>query len=124
MRKSKEQKECWNYRKKKLNKINNLIRLGEIEAGFLENTSEDTSNLVNLLKNLEQINKTNGTITEANMLLIFQYRLDEIITTASPANINQLFLEEVKKQIFEKGIGFVLQFFITGLKVLTINSGS
>ncbi|WP_260288751.1 hypothetical protein [Peribacillus aracenensis] len=107
-----------------MNKINNLIRLGEIEAGFLENTSEDTSNLVNLLKNLEQINKTNGTITEANMLLIFQYRLDEIITTASPANINQLFLEEVKKQIFEKGIGFVLQFFITGLKVLTINSGS
>lgn len=99
------------------NQNGQIIKLKETELQFLKNINEDTTKFVNILYNLEQINKTNGTITEANMLLI-QQRLDEMIATAGPANINQLFLDEVKKQIVEKGVGFGIQFIITGLKLL------
>lgn len=94
-----------------------LIRLGEVEVSFLEKINKDTLILVNLLNNIEQINRTNGTITQENMLFI-QQRLDEIISSANPTSINQLFLEEVKKQIAEKGVSFGLQLFITGIKLL------
>lgn len=94
-----------------------MLKLQQTEVDFLKSISGDTAKLVNLLTNLEQINKMNGTITEANMLLI-QQRLDELIANSGAANVNQIFLDEVKKQIVEKGVGFGVQFLITGLKLL------
>ena len=102
-----------------VNQNTEMIKLQNMEVGFLESISGDAAKLVDLLKSLEVINQTNGTITEANMLLI-QQRLDEIIENTEPANINQLFMDEVKNQILEKGVGFGIQFFITGLKLLLI----
>ncbi len=99
------------------NQNEQMLKLKETELDFLKNISEDSSKLVSLLINLEQINKINGTITEANMLVI-QDKLDEIVSNSEPTNINQMFLEEVKKQIVEKGVGVGIQFIITGLKYL------
>jgi hypothetical protein len=99
-----------------------MLKLKETELDFLKNISEDTSKIVGTLNSLEILNRTNGTITEANMLII-QQRLEEIIANSGPTNINQIFLEEVKKQIVEKGVGVGIQFFIVGLKQLfNVNS--
>jgi hypothetical protein len=94
---------------------NQLIKLKEIEIDFLKNMSEDTSKIVNLLKSLEMINKTNGIIIEANLLEI-EKRLDEMINTTGPEKLHEVFLNEIKKQMVEKGVNFALQFMITGLK--------
>jgi hypothetical protein len=96
---------------------NELKKLKEIEINFLKSMSEDASKIVNLLESLEMINKTNGIIVEANLLEI-EKRLDKMIKSNSPAKLHEVFLEEIKRQMVDKGVDFALQFMIAGLKIL------
>jgi len=101
---------------------NELKKLKEIEINFLKSMSEDTSKIVNLLKSLETINTTNGKIIEGNMLEI-ERRLDEIIKNTSPDKLHEVFINEIRNQMVDKGVNFALQFMISGLKAL-IASGN
>lgn len=96
---------------------NELKKLKELEINFLKSMSEDTSKIVNLLKSLETINTTNGKIIEANMLEI-ERRLDEIIKNTSPDKLHEVFINEIRNQMIDKGVNFALQFLLTGLKTL------
>lgn len=98
-----------------------MIQLKEKELDFLGKINEDTKQLVNLLKSLEQVNILNGKIIEANMLEI-ERRLDEIITNTKPENLQETLINEVKNQTVEKGVNYGIQFLITGIKTLIASS--
>jgi hypothetical protein len=102
------------------NQNKQLIKLQETELTFLNAINDDTRKLVNLLKSLEEINIINGKIIEANMLEI-EKRLDELIERTPPNDLQQTLLNEVKKQMVEKGVNYGVQFLITGLKALVAN---
>lgn len=102
-----------------INAIQNkeIIKLHKTEVVFLENIDGNTATLVQLLGDLEKTNQKLGNITKENMVQI-QQKLDEIIGNSAGLNVSELLLEETKKQIIEKGVGFGIQFIITGLKLL------
>ncbi|WHY93138.1 hypothetical protein QNK12_06525 [Neobacillus cucumis] len=96
-----------------------LIGLGELEVDFLSKINGNAKQMVELLTSLESINKINGTIVEANLLEI-EKRLDGLINNQPSNKLHDIFLDEVKKQIVEKGVSFGLQFFFTGIKALLV----
>lgn len=96
------------------------IELSEETNVLLKSINSDTSALVSSLNMLEVLNKTNSDISEANMLII-QRQLEEIIEagkTVGSETMHEMFLNEFKSQMVEKGAGVAIQFFITGIKQL------
>ncbi|MDR7856062.1 hypothetical protein [Tissierella sp.] len=98
---------------------NQTIRMKEMELDFLKGMSEDTSQIVNLIKNLEAINLENGKISEENLLEI-QQKLEKIVKNTDSESIYELFINEVKSQLVEKGVNYGLQFIFTGLKTMFV----
>lgn len=94
-----------------------MIKLQKTEVNFLENIDGNTAALVQLLGDLELTNQEIGQITNENMLEI-QRLLEEIVSNSDSLNISETLLKEVKKQIIEKGVGFGIQLFISGVKCL------
>jgi ElaB/YqjD/DUF883 family membrane-anchored ribosome-binding protein len=95
----------------------------KLELEYLKSMSEDTGQIVNLIKNLETINSANGKISEENMLEI-RKRLEELIKNTNSENMYELFINEVKSQLVEKGVSFGFQFLLTGLKALLVKETS
>lgn len=96
------------------------IKMKEIELEFLRNMSEDTGQIVNLIKSLEAINLANGKVSEENLLEI-QNKLEKIIDNTDSESIYELFIGEVKEQLVEKGVSAALQTIFVGLKMLVAN---
>lgn len=103
------------------NNTNNSMKKLELE--YLKSMSEDTGQIVNLIKNLETINSANGKVSEENMLEI-RKRLEELIKNTNSENMYELFINEVKSQLVEKGVSFGFQFLLTGLKALLVKETS
>ncbi|TYS88963.1 hypothetical protein [Rossellomorea aquimaris] len=110
------------YQKINIDQNKTLIKLQETELAFLNSINDDTSKLVKLLISLEQVNAINGKIVEANMLEI-EKRLDEIINKTPSGNLQDELLDEVKKQMVEKGVNYGVQFLITGIKAMVASQG-
>jgi hypothetical protein len=110
------------YQKINIDQNKTLIKLQETELAFLNSINDDTSKLVKLLVSLEQVNAINGKIVEANMLEI-EKRLDEIINKTPSGNLQDELLNEVKKQMVEKGVNYGVQFLITGIKAMVASQG-
>lgn len=100
-----------------VNQNDKALSLQELEVDFLKNMSEDTSQIVNLIKSLETINSVNGKISASNMLEI-QETLERLVENTNSESIYELFMNEVKLQLVEKGVSYGMQFLFTGLKTL------
>lgn len=96
-----------------------MIELKRTEVEFLQNIDGNTAALVELLSDLELTNRALGSINHDDMIEI-QRRLDEIVKNGTPKNIRELLLDEVKKQIADKGVNSGVQLLIIGIKKLII----
>lgn len=109
--------EIVNLQERLVKQSQQALKLQETEIDYLKSMNEDTSKIVNLIKNLESVNAANGKIIEANMLEI-EKTLENLVNNTDDESIYELFINEVKKQIIENGVSFGLQFMFTGLKTL------